>query len=245
MTTREIPLTRGFVSLINEAHWSLVEPFKWCARPSKGGLVYAQTNIRRPDGKQTTMQMHRLIVGASVGEIVDHINHNGCDNRYPENLRLCTNSQNSRNQRVRRNNMSGYKGVSRHNATGRWAAIAGGVHLGVYDSEQEAAQAYNAYVVSTWGAFALPNQGVPSLPIAHPLNKRNTSGYRGVTWNKRLGKWIAQIGVGGRGGTKKHLGCFTDSWDAAQTWNMAARAAFGDAAYQNVCHPEPAEQVSA
>lgn len=63
------------------------------------------------------------------------------------------------------------------------------------------------------------------------LNVNNKSGYKGVCWVKRRGKWLAQINI-----NKKHytLGAFTDPWDAAQAYNKAALAAWGEFALLNV-----------
>jgi len=44
------------------------------------------------------LRLHRLICCAKRGEVVDHINHSGLDNRR-ENIRVCTPSQNSQNCR--------------------------------------------------------------------------------------------------------------------------------------------------
>ncbi len=56
-------------------------------------------------------------------------------------------------------------------------------------------------------------------------HKNNSSGVKGVFWNKRLQKWIAQIKVNG---TKIHL-LTTDSKDKAEVWYKAfAELAFGE-----------------
>lgn len=55
--------------------------------------------------------MHRPVMNARDHEQVDHINHDGLDNRK-ENLRIVTNSQNGMNRRLTSANTSGYKGVS-------------------------------------------------------------------------------------------------------------------------------------
>lgn len=54
--------------------------------------------------------------------------------------------------------------------------------------------------------------------------KNNKSGFKGVCWNKRLGKWIAQIGVRRR---VTHIGVFEDKKDAARAYDQAAEKAFG------------------
>jgi hypothetical protein len=94
---------------------------------------------------------------------VDHINHNGLDNRR-SNLRLATPSQNNANQRPRQDARltSKYKGVYYDKSRGRWAAT---IHvdgrtrgLGRYDTEDAAAAAYDHAAAEVWGEFALLNQ---------------------------------------------------------------------------------------
>ena len=64
--------------------------------------------------------------------------------------------------RVRRNNSSGFKGVYFFKRTNRWRAkIAHDgleIHLGYYDSAEEAAMAYNSAAVKLKGKFALLNE---------------------------------------------------------------------------------------
>lgn len=53
---------------------------------------------------------------------IDHINGNRADNRIA-NLRLVTDGQNSRNQKVRSTNTSGRTGVQFHKPRGKWMAV--------------------------------------------------------------------------------------------------------------------------
>ena len=82
-----------------------------------------------------------------AGLDVDHINGDRGDNR-PENLRLVTPTQNSRNKRIARNNKSGVSGVRWCEQRGRWEAkINGGpneIHLGSYFTKDEAVAARQA-----------------------------------------------------------------------------------------------------
>lgn len=52
-----------------------------------------------------------------------------------------------------------------------------------------------------------------------------TSGIRGVTWHKKIGKWQAQIRVNGH---NKYLGVFPTKEDAASAYQSAARTYFGE-----------------
>lgn len=62
----------------------------------------------------------------------------------------------------------------------------------------------------------------------------NTSGFKGVTWRKDLGKWNAFIEIK----TKRiHLGYFTDPMEAACAYDMAAVKYFGEFAHCNFAMP--------
>lgn len=61
-------------------------------------------------------------------------------------------------------------------------------------------------------------------------SSNNTSGYKGVHWDKRKEKWIAAIGIDGR---RKHLGNFDSSEDAARAYDQAARELHGNFALLN------------
>jgi hypothetical protein len=95
---------------------------------------------------------HRIIWESVNGPIakgfeVDHINGVRDDNRIV-NLRLVNRTQNNQNTRNARidNTTSGVKGVSLHKQSGRWRArikISNtSTHLGMFDSIEEASQAY-------------------------------------------------------------------------------------------------------
>lgn len=75
---------------------------------------------------------------------VDHINCIRHDNRW-ENLRLATQSENQRNEMLRRNNTSGFKGVTWDKKAKKWRAKCRDgkkeVHLGFYDDLETAALA--------------------------------------------------------------------------------------------------------
>lgn len=63
----------------------------------------------------------RLVTGDEPKNMIDHINGDGADNRLV-NLREATSSQNQHNAGVRRDNRSGYKGVSWSKLHSKWRA---------------------------------------------------------------------------------------------------------------------------
>lgn len=104
--------------------------------------------------------VHRTIMNASNGMLVDHINHNKLDNRKT-NLRICTNQQNQMNRKSNKVGTSKYKGVSFDKTFGKWrAAIMFNkkyIHIGRFMCEHEAAKAYNERAKKLFGEFAYLN----------------------------------------------------------------------------------------
>lgn len=103
--------------------------------------------------------MHRLILSAGEGDIVDHINGDGLDNRR-SNLRIVTTQQNAFNQK-HHGGSSRHKGVSYRSDTGTWRAYItmDGVrrYLGNFASEDDAALAYNNEAARLFGEYAKLN----------------------------------------------------------------------------------------
>jgi hypothetical protein len=88
--------------------------------------------------KCSMLSMHRVVVNAPKGTVVDHINGDSLDNRK-ENLRICTNAENVRNSPKHSNNTSGYKGVIWAKREQKWCAqiIVDGklINLGYYSDK--------------------------------------------------------------------------------------------------------------
>lgn len=106
----------------------------------------------RRHGDPSNVLLHRMIMKAATGQIVDHINGNPLDNRRC-NLRFATSGQNSMNSRPKR---LGLKGVHIH-SSGRWRAQiwANGTRhdLGLHNTEDDAHAAYVAAAQKLHGDF--------------------------------------------------------------------------------------------
>lgn len=158
-TPRLIPLTQGFSVVVDESDFPELSQHKWCAlNVRKWGKVYAVRAVQLPNGKQRIEYMHRVILDAQPGVQVDHIDGDGLNNSR-SNLRGATASQNMANRGATKHNKSGYKGVTAWR--NRWRAkvkAAGQIfYLGLFDTKEDAALAYDAKALALFGAFARLN----------------------------------------------------------------------------------------
>ena len=118
------------------------------------------------DGKR--YQAHRLawlyVHGTWPKNDVDHVNGDRADNRIA-NLREATRSENIRNSRISSSNTSGLKGVSWSKASKRWRSsinVNGKLHyLGLFDSADEAHDAYTEAAKKHHGEFANSGSKIP------------------------------------------------------------------------------------
>lgn len=161
----EIPLTRGKVAWIDDEDWELVSQYKWFARTAGSGIFYANTSLPRNLGNQRCLIMHRLIMNAQPGQIIDHRDGNGLNNQK-ENLRFCTQMENLQNKHVGYGT-SKYKGVAWYKAYSKWCAEITHnkkrISLGYFDTEEEAALAYNKAALELFGEFASLNFITPDF----------------------------------------------------------------------------------
>lgn len=139
------PATKGAVALVSPNDADLLSSRCWMTHPK--GYIHANG-----------VKLHREIMQAPSGLIVDHINHDKSDCRR-KNLRLATDAQSVRNRRKLRRNSnpaSQYIGVHR-NGNGWIARITAGGRrrsVGTFATEVEAARAYDRAAVEFVGEFA-------------------------------------------------------------------------------------------
>lgn len=79
-----IPLTRGKYTIVDDEDYERLMQHSWAWVPStnsKSGMGYAVRKGSKRRGEPRTVQMHREILHAAEGSIIDHLNRNGLDNR--------------------------------------------------------------------------------------------------------------------------------------------------------------------
>lgn len=160
--TIEIPLTKGYVAIVDECDADLLA-FKWSPLKSNNGSIYARANNHGYIENRSTVLMHRLIASMAFDMPlvskwdVDHKNLNTLDNRR-ENLRVATRSQNKANGRIQSNSTSGYKGVSLNKKSGTWRAQikyqGKQYYLGCRNTPEEAYLLYCEAALKMHGEFA-------------------------------------------------------------------------------------------
>ena len=145
--------------LYDDEDHELLSKFKWFI--ATRNYVVAKKQINK---KQTTIRMHRLLMGLSVSHLeVDHKNHNPLDNRR-HNLRICTHAENVRNSSVSKSARSKYLGVWYHTMrVGIYTRVyirssirvnGKACVLGRFKTEEDAARAYDAAARIHFGEFA-------------------------------------------------------------------------------------------
>lgn len=155
---KEILLTQGKFAIVDDDDYGWLSRWKWHATHHKDGNWYAVHTTERPEHKH--LLMHRVIMDAPDGIGVDHKNRNGLDNRR-KNLRFCDDIQNQRNREKSSRNKSGFKGVCWHKGQRKFIAnikIPGKrVHLGYFETAEEAARAYDNAAKMLHGEFSRLN----------------------------------------------------------------------------------------
>lgn len=219
--TKLIPLRGkdglGKYAIVDDADAKLVAGYSWRGVIS-GSALYAHTDMFI-DGKWRTVRMHRLIMGATPSQLIDHKNRDGLDNRR-DNLRVATRSQNRQNAKQKSDSTTKYKGVRKSDSGYQWQASISvngkRITLGGFSTQLEAARAYNDAATKHFGEFSKLND-LPNHPDPDdmPLQPRPESSiYIGVIYDKTRAKWLAQGPK--HEGKIKRLGRFATQEEAAK-----------------------------
>lgn len=149
-------------ALCNSIYYEIVNDYKWHLS-TKGYVVtsWKDENNQRCDG-----YLHQLIIQLSNQIVkddqeIDHKDGNPL-NCLDNNLRICSKSQNKHNKGKQSNNKSGYKGVSWVRHAKKWQALITvnykHIFLGLFDTKEDAARAYNITAIKYHGEFAVLNE---------------------------------------------------------------------------------------
>ena len=148
------------ILLDDEDHES-ISKFTWSI-VKKGSIFYAERTQWNP---RKRFLMHRVILGIDDSKIlIDHEDTNGLNNQK-YNLRIASKSHNAMNTKGHSDRLySKFKGVTFDVNRNKWKAhIRGGspslnINLGRFNSEEEAAVAYNKKAIELHGEFANLNK---------------------------------------------------------------------------------------
>ncbi len=155
---KTIPLSQGKFALVDDADFDFLNQWKWSATKNHKAF-YAHRNDRLPH-KRVQVKMHRVIMCAPPGQIIDHIDGDGLNNQR-SNLRFCTKAENNRNQSPT-GLTSKYRGVffDKRDGVFRSSVRVDGKRkwLGSFLTDIGAARAYNAAAIQYYGEFARLNE---------------------------------------------------------------------------------------
>lgn len=149
-------------TIVDNDDYEKLANYKWYLTPK--GYCWRHENKNEYIGRnRKNIIIHRQILKLKKGEVADHINRNPLDNRK-SNLRKCTTQQNIFNRRklkCKKLNASKYKGVFLRPYS-RWESNlkfnGKSIYLGSFNTEIQAAKAYNLKARELFGSFALLNK---------------------------------------------------------------------------------------
>lgn len=150
-----INLSQNKQAIVDDEDYPLLCKYKWTFHPC--GYAYRNQKL---NGKIKKVYMHRFIMNYNGEKDIDHINHNGLDNRK-SNLRIASRSENLANKGKSANHSSKYKGVCYDKSKSKWVCYIQvrkkQIFLGRYETEKEAGMMYNHFASLYFGEFACLN----------------------------------------------------------------------------------------
>lgn len=170
---KEIPLTCGMVAIVDDEDFERLSQFKWHWNASYARRTIVESRKGNKKRMCRAVLMHRFILDIPLDKKGDHVNGNTLDNRK-ENLRICNSLGNAQNSKKRKDNTTGFKGVSLISRISKGKRVYPGtyrviinsgnksIHIGVFPTIIEAARAYDRAAKKHHGEFARLNFPVES-----------------------------------------------------------------------------------
>lgn len=156
---KQIPLSQQgknkgkYFALVDDEDYDFLIQWRWCSMKDRNTFY-----VHRSDyNLKKTFFMHRIIMKINNPQIlIDHKDCNGLNNQK-NNLRICNHSQNAANSPKSNKNSSIYKGVYKKK-NGRYVSYLKKnqkvIFFRTFDSEIEAAKAYDIMAMKYFGEFA-------------------------------------------------------------------------------------------
>jgi hypothetical protein len=146
---------------VDPADYKRLRKYEWLAIKGKNSFYARRRVATGKRGKEALVYMHQEIIKVPAGMVIDHINHDGMDNRGA-NLRAASYSQNLYHRKKRSGaTHSKYKGIYWRPKNRKWQAQITferkRISLGYFRSEIEAAKAYDEAAKKYHGEFASLN----------------------------------------------------------------------------------------
>ena len=143
------------IILIDNSDYEMLMQYNWCIADG-----YAITSLEI-NGIKTTKRMHQFLLDTLSGLEIDHIDNNRLNNQR-KNLRMVTHQQNMMNKSKQNGCSSKYKGVCWDNSRNKWISYIKKnnrcKHLGRFNNEKDAANAYNERAKELFGEYANLNE---------------------------------------------------------------------------------------
>jgi hypothetical protein len=190
-----------------------------------------------------SVQLQKLLINPGrTGRNINVDHRDGIENNYQkDNLRLCTHAENMKNRKPNskyadQEPTSKFKGVYWFKKYSCWRAdirteAGKRIYIGMFDSEEAAANAYNYYAKIYHREYARLND-VAYMPqeewLKYKCKKQTSSQYRGVSFVE--GKWLAQIC---HNRSQIRIGSFDSEVEAAKAYNEKAKELKGNKAKLN------------
>jgi hypothetical protein len=119
--TSFIPLTQNKIAIVDTNDYDFLNQNKWHTYKICNTFYVYRRRHKNETFPTAKIAMHRLIMGAKKGEICDHIDGNGLNNKR-DNLRKVSHRQNQQNRINDKRKSSKYPGVSWCNTYNKWVA---------------------------------------------------------------------------------------------------------------------------
>lgn len=168
LTLDELKVLLSYDPATGDFTWRVTRKWARHVAGDKAGYVNRVTGYRYITIERKNYYEHRLAWYFMTGKWphqIDHINRDKLDNRF-SNLREVDRYRNMRNQSLRKDTKSGYKGVVWHKRNQHWQAqlsyrVDGKLqtkYLGSFQDPLDAAKAYDKAAVEVFGEHACTNQ---------------------------------------------------------------------------------------